>query len=251
MPASLKPPSLLTQLLWRLKYPTSTIRAKGKLSIHPSAKISKSIIRIDKTSSLEVAEGCNLNGIKLRISNGSHVRLEPYSELYRSSEIQRGAYIINNGSLTLGHHSSIRAARVWIRFGGKCEIGCYVNMNGGSEIRADEYVSIGDYCMLSYNLRIWDTNTHNIYSAEKRAELKRIHFPDSGYEYEKPKTAPVIIGCGCWIGERASILKGCRIGDDVIVGYNTMLSNKKIDPHTIVVQKPELVYMEKSKSESV
>ena len=122
MPASLKPPTLLTQLLWRLKYTTSTIRAKGILSIHPSAKISKSIIRIDKTSSLEVAEGCNLSGVKLRISNGSHVRLEPYSELYRSSEIQRGTYIINNGSLTLGHHSSIRAARVWIRFGGKCEI---------------------------------------------------------------------------------------------------------------------------------
>ena len=245
-----KPVKVINYLVRKIRYIGSTLKGTGELCIHPSAKIQGCDIRVDKNSKLILAEHTCLKNVELTITNGSTVCLAPYAELRQNTNPTRPHYIVNNGKLTVGHHSSLRAARVWVRFGGECRIGCYVSINDGSEIRADEKVEIGDYGMLSYNLRIWDTNTHTIYSAEKRAALKRDHFPDSGYECERPKTAPVIIGKYSWIGERSTILKGSVIGDDVIIGYNTLISNTTIPAHKVVVQKPELVLYQKEKSEA-
>jgi acetyltransferase-like isoleucine patch superfamily enzyme len=49
-------------------------------------------------------------------------------------------------------------------------------------------------------------------------------------------TSPIVVGDNCWIGERSSIMKGTQIGDNVIVGYNTMLLNKIIESNKRVVQ---------------
>lgn len=75
---------------------------------------------------------------------------------------------MDNGSLVIGNHTKLACQRFWIRFGGKCKIGNYTNINSGTEIRVDELVCIGDFCQISYNIRIWDTNTHCIYPSEKR-----------------------------------------------------------------------------------
>lgn len=116
------------------------------------------------------------------------------------------------------------------------EIGSYTNINSGSEIRSDESVIIGSYNQISYDVNIWDTNTHTIYKSEKRSEITRKYFPYFGYEIEKPLTSPIVVGDNCWIGERSSIMKGTQIGDNVIVGYNTMLLNKIIESNKRVVQ---------------
>ena len=65
-------------------------------------------------------------------------------------------------------------------------------------------------------------------------------FPDSWFENEKPQTAPVVIGNGCWIGEKSSILKGTVLGDNVIVGYNTTMIGEKIPENKKVVQELKL-----------
>ena len=69
-------------------------------------------------------------------------------------------------------------------------------------------------------------------------------FPSFGKEYEKPITRPVKIGNGCWLGEKVSILKGSELGDDVIVGFNTLISNKHIASKTSVVQHINLLTRE-------
>ena len=123
-----------------------------------------------------------------------------------------------------------------IRFGGNVEIGSYTNINSGSEIRSDESVIIGSYNQISYDVNIWDTNTHTIYKSEKGLKLRGNISLYFGYEIEKPLTSPIVVGDNCWIGERSSIMKGTQIGDNVIVGYNTMLLNKIIESNKRVVQ---------------
>ena len=86
-------------------------------------------------------------------------------------------------------------------------------------------------------VNIWDTNTHTIYKSEKRSEITRKYFPYFGYEIEKPLTSPIVVGDNCWIGERSSIMKGTQIGDNVIVGYNTMLLNKIIESNKDVYKR--------------
>ena len=70
-----------------------------------------------------------------------------------------------------------------------------------------------------------------------RRERTKQYFPYFGYENSKPKTAPVVIGDDCWIGEKASLLKGSKLGNEVIVGYNCLLTGQEIlDKSTVVSQ---------------
>lgn len=96
-----------------------------------------------------------------------------------------------------------------------------------------------DYNQISYNVMIWDTNTHNIYTPSKRRELTEKYYPFFGYEYEKPSTKPVKIGSDCWIAQNAAILKGTELEDEVIVGFCTILLGTSIPFGTTVVNKVE------------
>ena len=82
---------------------------------------------------------------------------------------------------------------------------------------------------------IWDTNTHNIYTADKRRVLTDSKYPSFGYEYEKPKTSPVTIGSDNWIGKNVSLLKGTKIANRCIIGYSTVLSNIKLEDNKTIV----------------
>lgn len=170
--------------------------------------------------------GGRLDGIELWVTNGSRVEIGAHSFLERCG----------NATLLVADHAKLACQRLWIRYGGLVEVGQYTNVNAGSEIRSDEKVSIGSYCQLSYNLRIWDTNTHCIYAPEVRRKLTRDKFPQFGYEFKKPKTAPAVIGDGAWIVEKSSLLKGTTLGENVTVGYGTTLIGKHIPAGKTVVQ---------------
>ena len=71
--------------------------------------------------------------------------------------------------------------------------------------------------MISYQCMIYDTNSHVMYAPEKRRELTIKDFPDIGREYEKPLTKAASIGNDCWLGKRAVILKGSKIGNNSVV----------------------------------
>ena len=147
---------------------------------------------------------------------------------------------IEEGETHIGHHSKVSAKRFWIRFGGILRIGNYMNINNGSEVRCDESISIGSYNQISYDINIWDTNTHNILPVEDRRRVAEKYFPYFGKETNRPLTKPVVIGDDCWIGERASILKGSIIGNDTIVGYNTLIVGKQIPANSTVVNNIDL-----------
>lgn len=150
---------------------------------------------------------------------------------------------IEEGEIHIGHHSIVTANRFWVRFGGNITIGNYTNINSGSEIRCDESVTIGDYNQISYNINIWDTNTHNILPVNIRRELAERKYPYLGKEESRPFTSPIVIGNDCWIGQNVSILKGTVLGDEVIVGYNCMLVGAKIaDKITVVTDNKLKIY---------
>lgn len=225
---------------WKYLRTGSDVRIQGKIETGPSVSIFNSTVYVDSRSTLIMHANVRLEGIALIVLNGAKVELGEFSFLEKGNNAVRPEYIVNSGSLLVADHTKLACQRLWVRYGGVLQIGQYTNVNYGSEIRCDESVNIGSYCMLSYNIRIWDTNMHYIYLPEERRRLTRKAFPHFGTENEKPKTAPVIINDGAWIGEKASILKGCHLGENVIVGYNTTLIRKQIPSGKTVVQKTEV-----------
>ncbi|MEQ2546086.1 MULTISPECIES: acyltransferase [Alistipes] len=231
----------LRETHWRYRLQGSVVRVQGEMNVsNDGVVIRNSMIYVDKNSVLILHEGVRIEGIGLWVTNGGRVEIGAHSFLERSSNATKPEYIVNSGVLRVADHTKLAGQRLWIRYGGNIEVGQYTNVNPGSEIRADEKVLIGSYCQLSYNLRIWDTNTHCIYTLEERRWLTRNYFPRFGYEYERPRTAPVVIGDGTWIGERASIMKGTILGENVIIGYNTTVAGKHIPANKTVVQRIEL-----------
>ncbi len=210
----------------------------GVVEISASASIAKSRIYVYPGASLTIENGCNIKSCTIAVTKGSCI--------VDVNTIAEGVdIIVDNGEIAIGNHSKISCKRIWVRYGGILSIGDYTNINSGSEIRCDEKVTIGDFNQISYNIRIWDTNTHSILPAEERRKVAIEKYPYFGYEQSRPKTAPVVIGNDCWIGENSAILKGTRIGDCCVVGYGTLLSGDDVPDNTTAISKRELLFLKR------
>ncbi len=202
------------------------------LEIDSSVKMKNVSLHLNENSVLKIAKGVELNNVIISVK-GTLI-IEENSILNNGYSYKKLNISINNGKLMIGSKNRIQCDFL-IRYGGIVVIGDNNNINSESEIRCDESIKIGNYNQISYKVLIWDTNTHNIYSANKRRELTDNYFPIFGYEFEKPTTKAVQIGNDCWISRDVSILKGTNIGNKCIIGHKVMLSKNNIENSNTVV----------------
>lgn len=83
-------------------------------------------------------------------------------------------------------------------------------------------ITIGDECMFAENIEIWNTDSHPIFNLEGK-----IVNPSK----------PVCIGNHVWCGKGCKILKGVTIGDNAIVGMQSLVT-KDIPAGTLNVGIP-------------
>jgi acetyltransferase-like isoleucine patch superfamily enzyme len=211
-------------------------------------RLQGNIVRVFRNSSFTVGNDCHFQKSNVFVDSGSlfelgndvlisncNIYIKGHVTIGSNTILRGGVYTIENGTVKIGHHCKLSAKRFWVRFGGVVNVGDYTNINDGSEVRCDESVNIGRYNQISYNVNIWDTNTHNIYPPEKRRNLTEKYWPYFGREIERPATKPVYIGDDCWIGENSAILKGTMLNKEVVVGYNTVIIGLSIDKGKKVV----------------
>lgn len=214
----------------------------SSLVIGRNVKIHRAKIRLVQNSSLKIADGVKITHALIAIRS-SHVGIGENSLIGKSwMGISPRIIVCDYSKVTLGAYNRIFLQRIWVRFGGQLVLGNYINLNEYSEIRCDESVRIGSYTEISYWVRIWDTNTHELEALSQRRERWRKLYLHRDVE-EKPKTSPVIIGEDSWIGERSAILKGTIMGNGCICGFGTLLSNKTIPDRTTVFCKNEIVLL--------
>jgi acetyltransferase-like isoleucine patch superfamily enzyme len=77
---------------------------------------------------------------------------------------------------------------------------------------ANNYIKIGEGCIFAENAEVWASDTHSILDLNTNQRLN----PDK----------PIIIGDSVWVGNRAIILKGSEIGDNSIIGANSIVTQK-------------------------
>lgn len=225
---------ILTELKWSLllRYTYFRVCAGATAKIGKNVTIRNSRIIVTSGSIIEIGDNVCIENTDISVDGGKCV-IADYSLIGNTEG--RPLLNIEKGEIHIGHHSKISAKRFWVRFGGTVRVGNYTNINGGSEVRCDESVSIGSYNQISYNVNIWDTNTHNILPFQERRAVAEKYFPYFGKETTRPFTAPVVIGNDCWLGQNATILKGSILGDGVIVGYNSTIPGKIIPANATVV----------------
>ncbi|KAA6436762.1 acyltransferase [Dyadobacter flavalbus] len=227
---------IIYQLQYKYLFSGSIVIVKPGSScyIERNVKIVNSKITVCSGSTLEIKKNTKINKAVLYVEG--KLTVEPDCIIENGDSPGKATILIYNGGLLEIDNNTRLRCKIWIRYGGKVKIGKYTNINEGTEIRSDDQIHIGDFCMISYNCVIWDTNTHNIYPDEERRKLTVNYYPKFGHEIEKPKTAKIYIGNDCWIGREAVILKGVTIKNSVVVGYRTMLSKGIIEDNKTVIQ---------------
>jgi acetyltransferase-like isoleucine patch superfamily enzyme len=143
-----------------------------------------------------------------------------------------------SGNLTCGDNSVFRSSEQSNSIGVKQRCFLSVGRNArlsigdncgfsGSVINAMHSISIGSRVMLGANVTIADSDRHPINAKERAAG-------DGGV------CAPVVIGDDVWVGMNTVILKGSIIGNNVVIGANSLVSGQ-IPDNCIAVGSPARV----------
>lgn len=143
----------------------------------------------------------------------------------------------NRGFLFPGRNAEIhvgdnvlleRGVRLSLGDNAKMYIGDNTYLGDGTSVLAVQEVRIGTGCAVSWHVVIMDTSSHPV-----------------GQEGEEIKTkiAPVIIGDHVWIGSRAVILKGVKVGAGAIIANNAVVT-KDVPPKCMVAGNPARVIKE-------
>lgn len=136
--------------------------------------------------------------------------------------------LADNAQLTL-HGDVILYEGVGVRIteGARLSIGDHTYINRSASIDCTQEITIGDYCAISDNVQILDSDFHPItYNGETSTMSKPVH-----------------IGNHVWIGRSAIILKGVTIGDGAIVGAGSVVT-RDVPARCLVAGNPAKVIRE-------
>jgi len=161
--------------------------------------------------------------------------LEPSAFVYPTTSIEN-----NYGDPTairIGAHTHVRGQLLTFWNGGEIDIGQWCYIGEGTRIWSQTGVRIGNHVLIAHLVDIHDTNSHPTDWMERRLDSQMIL---SGQPYRTPTqtlSAAVVIEDDVWIGFKAIILKGVRVGRGAIVAAGSVVT-KDVAPWTVVAGNP-------------
>lgn len=99
------------------------------------------------------------------------------------------------------------------------EFGNNISINNNFKITAEKSIKIGDNTLIGFNCLIMDSNFHDLDPINRKNTDRN------------PKS--VSIGKNVFIGHNVTILKGVKLGDNCVVGANTLVT--KSFPENVVI----------------
>lgn len=142
------------------------------------------------------------------------------------------------GVLEIGKNCDIHAV-LSVKNGARLRIGDYTTIRGNSVIGAVEKVQIGNCCIISNNVHIYDNNNHPVNPVIRHQMCINGFYGDS-WNWDKSEHSAIVIEDDVWIGERSTILKGVTVGKGSIVASNSVVT-KNVPPMSIVAGNPARV----------
>jgi maltose O-acetyltransferase len=133
----------------------------------------------------------------------------------RTHALRAAGFTIGHGSVFWGMPRITGSRNIYrqLVIGQQCvfNVGCVFDTEG--TITIGDNVALGQQVMLL-------TSTHEIGLSERRADFKLLNLP-------------IIIGNGCWLGARCTILPGVDIGKGAIIAAGAVV-NRNVPENTLV-----------------
>ncbi len=147
-------------------------------------------------------------------------------EIGDSTIVEKPCLLMGGGhkKINIGSHTIIQSHSV---------LGCYDNYRGKSynpSIVIGDNSSIGEYNHFTVinHLKIGDgllTGRFVIISDNNHGGMSKEEAIQTPLERELKSKGGISIGNNCWIGDKASILGGVHIGDNVIIAANSVVTH--------------------------
>lgn len=132
--------------------------------------------------------------------------------------IKKGSTLIFKGSAHIGQGSKIHIAP-----NATLELGDNFAISALSCINCYHHIIFGKDIQFSWNCLVMDSDTHKIYNS-KNEQIN--------------KDKPIIFENKIWIGCNVTILKGCHISSNTVIGANSLLCNKHYNGNSIIAGQP-------------
>ena len=134
--------------------------------------------------------------------------------VYNRTIWQQEGTIVFHGPCNLG-----RGVKITVEKDGVLKLGSRTTLTGNSTILCRKAITVGNDCMISWDVLLMDNDAHTILNDQK----VKIN-PDK----------PIHIGNHVWIGCRSILLKGVEIGDDTVIAACSTLSRSFHEEHEII-----------------
>jgi len=149
-------------------------------------------------------------------------------QLFRSEEpaavrIGRGASVYLGVMFDLGRQATVR-------------IGQFALLNG-ARIICDSSITIGDYCLISWNVVLMDTVRLPRAVAPRRRELERVPKREPRQARSRQQGRPICIEPNVWVGFDVCVLPGVRIGEGSVIGARSVVV-ENVPPYSVAVGNP-------------
>ncbi len=145
--------------------------------------------------------------------------------------------------IRIGINTHIRGELLIFAYDGEIQIGDYCYVGEGTRIWSGDKVIIGNHVLISHNVNIIDSNSHEIKHLERAEGYKSII--TNGHPKTKGSilTKPITIHDHAWISFNATLLRGVTIGEGAIVGACAVVT-KDVPPWTVVAGNPARIVRE-------
>jgi maltose O-acetyltransferase len=136
-------------------------------------------------------------------------------------------FVENHGRIDLGERVRIEARTVPVELacwrGATIIVGDGTFLNYGVSLSAHRSVTIGENCLVGNYVVIMDSDYHDLTDRTRPGEA-----------------APIVIEDDVWLGTRATVLKGVRIGRGAVVGAGAVVT-EDIPPRSLAFGVPARV----------
>lgn len=167
-----------------------TLKGASKIGIHH-----KTLLNI-KNSKIIVNNGSLKVGIDFGYFDGG---------IYDSKKDRCKIFMVNS-TLEIHGNVSLYPGVVIYAVNGHIIIRNNTKINGNVEIISLKKIDIGEGCLFAEGIIVRDNDGHQMSDGD-----------------DKYGTAEVKIGNHCWIGQRATVLKGVTLADNIIVGAGAVV----------------------------
>ncbi len=143
----------------------------------------------------------------------------------------------DKADIVVGDGTQIRAQLVTFPFGGHIIIGSNCYLGDGVRVWSADHINIGNDVLISHNVNILDTNSHEINMEERQVNGRKKLREGLPKTKGSVETAPITIEDNVWISYNVCILKGVTIGKGAIVAAGAVVT-KDVPAFTLVGGNP-------------